>query len=600
MERIPSRPLSYMNTLRRLVRYVAIGFASLFVLSTGLGMVASAQDEAAVPASEVAEVEAAEVDSRIELGSDRAAETPILLRLISFLGIFGLLGIAVLFSNNRKAIDWRLVSVGVSIQLVFALLILKTPAGALVFDKASAVFTKLLGFTEAGNEMIFTSYVTGSIDASLINFAFSVLPTIVFFSCLMTILYHLGVMQAVVNVIARAMQATMRTSGSETLSAAGNIFVGQTEAPLLVKPFVPTMTKSELMAVMTGGFATVAGGVMALYISFLEPHFSDIAGHLMAASVMSAPAALVIAKIMFPETEESPTKGTVKVDVEKIDANVIDAASRGASEGLQLAFNVAAMLLAFVAMIALINHMMAVPSYWQHGNALSALATQIDASDETLSSELRLSCDPTFRYDRCVADPASCADFVASETCGDGTRDAGEECDDGNTESGDRCSASCLVEARVIVGAEEREGCIATLTAAVENPPTVRVAPVVNLQFIFGWLFAPLAFLMGVPWVDLLAVGEMLGTKMVVNEFVAYLDLAAIMNGETPLQPRSAIIVTYALCGFANFGSIGIQIGGISGLAPERRSDLATLGIRAMIGGSLAAFMTATIAGMLI
>lgn len=588
-----------MNTFRQLARYVALGFFSLFVLTTGLGMVANAQEEDEPAAVEEVAAEA-EVDDRIELGGDRSADTPVLLRVISFLGIFGLLGIAVLFSNNRKAIDWRLVSVGVTIQMVFALLILKTPAGALVFDKASAIFTKLLGFTNAGTEMIFTSYVTGGIDTSLVNFAFSVLPTIVFFSALMTILYHLGVMQAVVNVIAKAMQATMRTSGSETLSAAGNIFVGQTEAPLLVKPFVPTMTKSELMAVMTGGFATVAGGVMALYISFLEPHFADIAGHLMAASVMSAPAALVIAKIMYPETEESPTKGTVKVDVDKIDANVIDAASRGASEGLQLAFNVAAMLLAFVAMIALINHMMAIPSYWQHGSALSSLATQIDASEQSVPEELRLTCDPTFRYDRCVGDPASCADFTASATCGDGTRDVGEECDDGNLESGDRCSASCLVESRVNVPSEEREGCIAALTASVSDPPTVRVAPVVNLQFLFGWLFAPLAFLMGIPWVDLRAVGELLGTKMVVNEFVAYLDMAGVMNGDTPLQPRSAIIVTYALCGFANFGSIGIQIGGISGLAPERRSDLATLGLRAMIGGSLAAFMTATIAGLLI
>ena len=587
-----------MTTLRRLARYVALGFFSLFVLSTGLGMVASAQEEEVVAVQEV--VEEAVADQRIELGGAQSTDTPVLLRVISFFGIFGMLGIALLFSNNRKAIDWRLVGVGVTIQMVFAVLILKTPVGSLVFDKASAVFTKLLGFTEAGNAMIFTSYVTGAIDTSLINFAFSVLPTIVFFSALMTILYHIGIMQAVVNVIARAMQATMGTSGSETLSAAGNIFVGQTEAPLLVKPFVPTMTKSELMAVMTGGFATVAGGVMALYISFLEPHFADIAGHLMAASVMSAPAALVIAKIMFPETEESPTKGTVKIDVEKVDANVIDAASRGASEGLQLAFNVAAMLLAFVAMIAMINHMMAMPSYWQHGNALSSLAGQIEESGETVPGDLRLTCDPTYRYDRCVSDPASCADFTASSTCGDGTRDAGEECDDGNAESGDRCSSSCLVERRVIVGAEEREGCIAALTASVSDPPTVRIAPVVNLQFLFGWLFAPLAFLMGIPWVDLLAVGELLGTKMVINEFVAYLDMATLMNGDSPLQPRSAIIVTYALCGFANFGSIGIQIGGISGLAPERRSDLATLGLRAMIGGTLAAFMTATIAGLLI
>jgi CNT family concentrative nucleoside transporter len=594
-----------MNSVRRLLKYAAIGFLSLFVLTTGLGMVATAQDEEAPSQEAVAEVDgdeaeaAAATDDRIEL-SNRSAETPILLRVQSFFGMFGLLLIAFLFSNNRKAIDWRLVAVGTSIQLLFALLILKSPFGAVVFGTASEIFTKLLGFTNAGNAMIFSSYVTGEIDASLINFAFNVLPTIVFFSALMTILYHLGVMQAVVNVIARAMQATMRTSGAETLSAAGNIFVGQTEAPLLVKPFVATMTKSELMAVMTGGFATVAGGVMALYIGFLEPHFADIAGHLMAASVMSAPAALVVAKIMYPETEESPTKGVVKVEVEKIDANVIDAASRGASEGLQLAFNVAAMLLTFVALIAMINYMMALPSYVQHGMALEQLATEISEGESEVPTEVRMTCDPTFRYDRCVANPAICEDFVASATCGDGNRDLGEECDDGNTVSGDRCSASCLTEQGVRVGPEEREGCIAALTGAVPNPPTVSVMTVFDLQFFFGWLFAPIAFLMGVPWMDLRAVGELLGTKMVVNEFVAYLDLAGVMNSDSPLQPRSAIIVTYALCGFANFGSIGIQIGGISGLAPERRSDLATLGLRAMIGGSLAAFMTATIAGLLI
>lgn len=547
----------------RMLRYAAIGFMSFFLLTTTLGWIAEAQEpaEEAVAAEvegaadDAAAGEAAETDDRVELGGNEVT-TPVSERLVSFVGIFGLIFIAWLLSNNRKAVDWRLVGTGVTIQLVFALLILKTPAGRDVFQVAGDAFTRLLDFTQAGNAMIFTSFNDGSIHGALNNFAFAILPTIIFFSSLMAILYHAGVMQRVVNGIAWLMQRTMRTSGSETLSAAGNIFVGQTEAPLLVRPFVPTMTQSELMAVMTGGFATVAGGVMAAYISFLEPYFANVAGHLMAASVMSAPAALVVAKIMYPETEESPTRGHVKVSVEKIDANAIDAAARGASEGLTLAFNVAAMLLAFVALIAMFNYLFALPSYVQHSYALESLVTQIAASGQTIPAELAMTCDPTHVIE--------------------GTQQL------------------------VRVAPEAREGCIDLITAAVADPPSVSVARVYNLEFFFGWIFAPIALLMGVPWDDARAVGELLGTKMVVNEFVGYLRLSDMMSGDNPLSPRSAIIATYALCGFANFGSIGIQIGGISGMAPERRSDLARLGIRAMIGGSIAAFMTATIAGILV
>ena len=320
--------------------------------------------------------------------------------------------------------------------------------------------------------------------------AFNVLPTIIFFASVMTVLYHLGVMQKVVGGIAWVMQRTMRTSGAETLSAAGNIFVGQTEAPLLVKPFVDRMTRSELMAVMTGGFATVAGGVMAAYAGMLVGFFPDIAGHLMAASVMSAPAALVVAKLMVPEEEKAETAGEFRTKLERPDVNVIEAAARGASEGLKLALNVGAMLLAFLAMIALLNAVLG----WAAG----------------------------------------------------------------------------------LVGIEG-----------------------LTLERILGWLLAPVAWAMGVPWAEAAPVGSLMGIKTVANEFVAFLGLAERM-GQGGLSTRAATIATYALSGFANFSSIAIQIGGIGGIAPRRRRDLARLGLRAMIGGSIAAFMTAAIAGVLI
>src|SRR5690606_8580219 len=293
-------------------------------------------------------------------------------------------------------------------------------------------------------------------------------------------------------------------SGAETLSAAGNIFLGQTEAPLMVKPFVATMTNSELMAIMVGGFATVAGGVMAAYVGMLVAYVPDIAGHLLAASVMSAPAALAVAKLMVPEKGEPETRGTLKVAVESPDANVIDAAARGAGEGLTLALNVGAMLLAFIALIALINSLLG----WV----------------------------------------------------------------------GDTVGLTALLRDVGALGADQR----------------------VTLDVLLGWVLAPIAWLMGVPWEDAVQVGALLGIKTVLNEFVAYLQLATLVGEGADLSPRSVIIASYALCGFANFASIAIQIGGIGGIAPSRRSDLARLGLRAMIGGALAAFMTATIAGMIL
>lgn len=449
-------------------------------------------------------------------------DSPLHERLISVLGMITLLGIAWLLSVNRAMIPWRVVLWGLGLQLAFALLILKTPAGEAFFTWINNIIVALLGFTEAGARFLFGNLVfnnvpvgtgepgngpfvpDGSIAATGAFFAFNVLPTIVFFSSLMTMLYHLGIMQKVVKAVAWVMMRTMKTSGAETLSAAGNIFVGQTEAPLLIKPYVAGMTMSELMAVMTGGFATVAGGVMAAFVGMLIYWFPDIAGHLMAASVMSAPAALVFAKIIWPETGEPVTRDTLKVDVEKIDSNVIDAAARGAGEGLHLAMNVGAMLLAFIALIALLNALLG----W-------------------------------------LGDVSGLAVFFR----GIGWLAAGQS---------------------------------------------------LNLDALLGWMFAPLAWLMGVPWADAPEIGTLLGIKTAVNEFVAYLQLSALLAGDTDLSPRSVVIATYALCGFANLSSIAIQIGGIGGIAPSRRSDLARLGLRAMVAGSLAAFMTATIAGILI
>jgi CNT family concentrative nucleoside transporter len=438
-------------------------------------------------------------------------ETTPLGRLQSVLGILVLGLLAWTFSVDRKNLAWRVIIWGIGLQLLFALFILKTPAGALVFDRLNTVIVSLLGFTVEGARFIFGDLVydnvplgageagtnapiqeiPGNVARTGASFAFNVLPTIIFFSSLMTVLYHVGIMQWVVRGVAWVMQKTMRTSGAETLSAAGNIFVGQTESPLLIRPFVEKMTMSELNAVMTGGFATVAGGVMAAYVGMLVAYFPDIAGHLMAASVMSAPAALVMAKLMYPEDGDPATQGGIKLELERPDVNVIDAAARGASDGLGLALNVGAMLLAFIALVSLLNALLG----W--GGSLVGL--------EALS-----------------------------------------------------------------------------------------------LEAILGWVLAPLAWLMGVPWEDAVVVGSLMGVKTVLNEFVAYLQLSSILQGETPLQPRSVVIAIYALSGFANFSSIAIQLGGIGPIAPSRRHDLSRLGLRAMVAGSLAAFMTATIAGMLL
>jgi len=398
--------------------------------------------------------------------------------LVSVLGLFVMIGIAWALSTNRKAIRWRTVVMGTLFQFTFAVLILKTPWGQEFFLKASGVVTAFLDFTDEGSKFIFGDAYTQHF------FAFKVLPTIIFFSSFITVLYYLGAIQWIVRWFARLMMWVMGTSGAESLSASANIFVGQTEAPLLIRPYVGTMTNSELMAVMTGGFATIAGGVLAAYVGM-----GVSAGHLIAASVMSAPAALVMAKLMFPETEESLTAGTVKIEVEKPWANIIDAAAEGAGSGLKLALNVGAMLLAFIALIALVN--------------------------------------------------------------------------------------AVLAKLGALMG-----------------------FPGLTLEWLLGEVFRPLAWVMGVPWKESAQVGSLLGIKTVINEFVGYAKLSDMIKAGS-LSARSQVIATYALCGFSNFSSIAIQIGGIGGIAPERKHDLARLGLRAMVAGSLACFQTATIAGLL-
>ena len=403
--------------------------------------------------------------------------------MIGLLGVVVLLFIAFCLSNNKSKIDYKLVAWGLTIQLIFAILILKSPIGKPVFSFLDKAITKVISFSDAGSDFLFKSFVPEiGFHVGLINFAFKALPTIIFFSGLMAVFYHLGVIQFIVKWIAKLMQKTMGTSGSETLSVSANIFVGQTEAPLMVRPFISNMTKSELMAVMTGGFATAAGGVLALYVMWLSD-IPGIAGHLLAASVMSAPAALVIAKIIYPETEDSETMGDLKVDVEKSDANSLDALGRGATEGLKLAANVAAMLVAFVSVVAMINFL------------LSGIGT--------------------------------------------------------------------------------------------------------SLQEIMGLFFKPLAWTMGVPWSEAQIMGTLMGEKLALTELIAYNDLKTYIATQQ-ISERTAIIASYALCGFANFGSIGIQIGGLSSIAPSRRSDLAKLAFKAMIGGALASWITASIAGILI
>ncbi len=436
------------------------------------------------------------------------------------IGMAVIIGVALFFSNNRRNVDWSLVAKGLGIQFVLAIFILKgrqmeefwAPLGwpKDFFSWVSSFFVIVLDFTTAGAEFIFGDLAKSpGMEGSMGHFfAFQVLPTIVFFASLTAILYHYGILQIVVNYMARGMQKLMGTSGAESLSVISNIFVGQTEAPLVIKPYIDKMTKSELLAVMTGGMATIAGGVMAAYVQMLGNSYALAQGvslevgrlmfaeQLLGASLMAAPAALVIAKIIFPEESEPVTRGSVKMDVETPDANGIDAAASGASEGLKLAANVGAMLLAFIALLAMGNY------FLFHFGELSGINSLLPEGIE------------------------------------------------------------------------------------------------LTIETLLGWILAPIAFAIGVPWADAVNFGSLLGTKVVLNEFVAYLQLADMVSDDV-LSPKSITMATFALCGFANFASIAIQIGGIGGIAPSRKSELAQFGLYAVLAGSLANLMTATIAGML-
>lgn len=427
-------------------------------------------------------------------------------------GLVFLVGVCFVFSNNRKAIDWKLVVAGLSMQLIFALLVLKTPGVYQAFSWVSGFFVKIIEFTDAGASFVLGKWpaVTQVMDGETNQvitvgfvFIFKVLPTILFFSAITSVLYYLGILQKIVWTFAWVMSKTMRMSGAESLSAAANIFVGQTEAPLLIKPYLQNMTKSEMLCVMTGGMATIAGGVMAAYIQFLggdDPVQQQIfATHLLTASVMSAPAAIVAAKILYPQTQHVDTN--IQVSKEKIGTNVLDALSNGTTDGLKLAANVGAMLITFIAAMAMLNYFCKdMIGEWTGLNTLIANNTQFDG---------------------------------------------------------------------------------------------------LTLQYIFGQAFAPVAWLIGTPSADIFYIGQLLGEKTIINEFVAYGSLGNLKESGLIQNEKSIIIATYALCGFSNFSSIGIQIGGIGALAPNQRANLASLGFRALLSGTVACFFTASIAGML-
>ena len=419
------------------------------------------------------------------------------------LGIIALLGVAFIFSTNRRSIDWRLVGIGVLIQAIFGFLITKIEFVANLFLAVSRGFVKFLSFSQDGAIFLFGDLAT---DTFGFIFAFQVLPTIIFFSTVSAALYYLGVLQKIVFGIAWIMARTMKLSGAESLSAAGNIFLGQTEAPLLVKPFIPTMTRSELMCLMTGGMATIAGGVLAGYVAFLggdsAEEQSKFAAYLLGASIMNAPAAIVMSKIIIPQTDPENIDDRLEVSGENLGVNLIDAMSRGASDGLKLAVNVGGMLLAFIAVIAAVNYFLM---------GLVGEFTGLNA-------------------------------WVISTTQG------------------------------------QFEG--------------------FSLEYILGQIFRVFAWLIGVEWQDTLQVGSLLGQKTVINEFVAYLGLADLKEAGA-LSPKSIVIATYALCGFSNFSSIAIQVGGIGSIAPNQQAELSRLGMRALLAASLACMMTASIAGAL-
>jgi CNT family concentrative nucleoside transporter len=434
-------------------------------------------------------------------------------RFVALFGIVVFLSLIMALSRNPSKIEWRTVAAGLFLQVALALFVIKTEWGRELFLFLGAVVGKFLAFSDQGARFVFGVFVDEKTVEGVFGegrgfvFAFRALPTIIFVSSFFTVLYYLGVLQAIVRTMARLMVKLMRTSGSESLSSAANVFMGQTEAPLIIRPYLSTLTRSELVAVMTGGFATISGAIMAVYIQL-----GADATALLTTSVMSAPCSLMLAKILYPEEEASMTRGVVKLEVKREDSNLIDAAVRGASDGTKLAINVAAMLIAFLALIALVDYLLAVVSW---------------------------------------GDPSGAWFSIGGLHVGS-------------------------------------PGAAGAADGAVH----------LSLRRIFGWLFSPVSFLMGVRQGDVLDVASLLGTKLVANEFVAYLDLTG--TAAPNLAHSSRIIATFALCGFANFSSVGIQIGGIAALVPERRHDLAVVGMRALLAGFMATVINATIAGVIL
>ncbi len=424
--------------------------------------------------------------------------------LRGLLGMLVLLGVAYAFSSNRKAINWKLVGIGILLQVVFGILITQVPLVAQIFRTISEGFVKFLSFSNDGAKFLFSDMA--DVPKSGFIFAFQVLPTVIFFSAVTTGLYYLGILQKLSYGIAWLMAKTMGLSGAESLSAAGNIFLGQTEAPLLVRPFIAKMTTSELMCLMTGGMATIAGAVLGSYVAFLggdDPvKQAEVAARLLSASIMNAPAGIVFAKMLIPETKPELIDSELKVNKETLGANVIDALAIGAGEGLKLALNIGAMLLAFIAVIALMNYMLEV-----------------------------------------VGDVTTLNAIIAESTGG--------------------------------------------------------VFNKLSMEYIFGQIFRLAAFIIGVEWADTLQVGSLLGQKTVINEFVAYVSLAD-MQANGVISPKSITIATFALCGFSNFSSIAIQIGGIGAMAPNQQANLSRLGLKALLAATLACMMTATLAGALL
>jgi CNT family concentrative nucleoside transporter len=431
-------------------------------------------------------------------------------RLISVLGILVFIGLAWLMSSHKRRVNPRIIVGGLLLQFVFAAIILQTTLGSEFFNALDFAFTTLLSCVNAGSEFVFGPGFAEHF------FAFKVLPTIIFFSAFMSIFYYYGVMQFIVSLFARLMQMTLGTSGAETLSAAANIFVGQTEAPLVIRPYISSMTISELNAIMIGGFATMAGGVLAAYVDM-----GISAKHLLSASVMAAPAGLMIAKILQPEVDQPKTLGHVKLDVKDPSANVLEAVANGAVSGLQLALNVGAMLIVFLALIALINLI------------LGWVGAQFGYVDRT--------------------------QFIVPEAPG-----------------------------------------LGWFGLPFPEIPSLEIRSW-SLEGALGWVFQPVAWLMGIEWKDCPRAGELLGLKMAANEFIAYGRLSdwGKPDSAVEISERTRQIMTYALCGFANFSSIGIQLGGIGGIAPDRRGDLARLGFRAMLGGTLVAFINACVANIM-